>query len=385
MDGTQLTPGGVNLLLELLQNLQTGLLAVLHALGLAGDAYGQAAWPFDVRISADMLRFDPGHARRVAASLLSLVCVLVLLGLALLWRRRRRLLLAAAALWLLLTPWPAPQLLFAPAYATSFHRSPAGFTPQSIAAGQRVYAGHCASCHGEDARGEGPLAAILPMWPPTLNGSLLWQRLDGELFWHILSGMRDRHGSQTMPGFAGQLSTADVWAVIDFLQANAAGQSLKRTGAWENPVKAPDFSVSCNGQAPLPLHERQGQRIRLVAVASNSALPQEDPRLVTVALSRDGTGKAECGLAAAVDWNALALVAGLAPAELAGHQFIVDRDGWMRAHIAPGQAWSDDALVCRSGDRRAAPQSAGRAGNLEQLIVRMDAEPVRLLRGGYPH
>jgi mono/diheme cytochrome c family protein len=385
MDGTQLTPGGVNHLLVVLQALQASLLAVLHAIGLAGDAYGQPAWPFDVRVSADMLRFDQGHAKRVAASLLSLACAAVLLAVALLWRRQRRQLLAATALWLLLTPWPSPQLLFAPAYATSFHHSPAGFTPESIAAGQRVYAGYCASCHGEDARGEGPLAASLPMWPPTLNGSLLWQRLDGELFWHILSGMRDRRESQTMPGFAGRLSAADVWAVIDFLQANAAGQSLKRTGAWENPVKVPDFTVACDGQAPRPLHARQGQRIRLVAAAANSIPPQEDPRLVTVTLSRDGSGKAECGLVSAVDWNALALVAGLAPANLAGHQFIVDRDGWMRAHLVPGQAWSDDALVCRSGDRRSAPKVAGQAGNLEQLIARMDSEPVRLLRGGYPH
>jgi len=83
-------------------------------------------------------------------------------------------------------------------------------------------------------------------------------------------------------------------------------------------------------------------------------------------------------------------------AELPGYQLIVDRAGWLRARGSPGQAaWSEDDLVCRSsvtappvdvspasrGGKAAAPAADG----LQALIRRMDAEPVRLLRGGFPH
>ena len=79
--------------------------------------------------------------------------------------------------------------------------------------GQAVYQQQCLRCHGADGKGEGVDAPHLPMWPPTLNGSLLWKRLDGELFWRIRHGLQARDGSPTMPGFASQLSDTQVWEV----------------------------------------------------------------------------------------------------------------------------------------------------------------------------
>ena len=60
--------------------------------------------------------------------------------------------------------------------------------------GQAVYQQQCLRCHGADGKGEGVDAPHLPMWPPTLNGSLLWKRLDGELFWRIRHGLQARDG-----------------------------------------------------------------------------------------------------------------------------------------------------------------------------------------------
>ena len=70
---------------------------------------------------------------------------------------------------------------------------------------------------------------------------------------------------------------------------------------------------------------------------------------------------------------------------------MVDRDAWLRVRGRPGQvAWSEDDLVCRSSSAPApaaaqATVAAKGADGLEALIRRMDAEPVRLLRGGFPH
>jgi hypothetical protein len=227
------------------------------------------------------------------------------------------------------------------------------------------------------------------MWPPDLNGPLLWQRLDGDLFWGVMHGLHDRHGRRTMPGVQGTLDEAQVWAVLDYLQANAAGQSLRRAGLWANPVRAPDLALSCGEQTARPLSAWHGQRLRLVAASADTPAPLEDPRLVT-ALTRSPAASAadECRIEGAA-WDALALVAGVEPAALAGHQFIVDRDGWLRAVSRPGRSqWSDADLVCSTptaGTAQPLRVSTRSADGLSALIERMDAEPVRVTRGGFPH
>ena len=45
------------------------------------------------------------------------------------------------------------------------------------ARGERLFADHCATCHGESARGDGPMAAILSVAPANLTG--LSARNDG--------------------------------------------------------------------------------------------------------------------------------------------------------------------------------------------------------------
>jgi mono/diheme cytochrome c family protein len=403
-------------LLEGLQSAQQGLRAVLHALGLAHEVHGQPAWPFDWRVAAEMLVVDKGLARSV---LLSLLCV----GLALLaalaslpWRRARWPLWAAGAALLILAPWPPAHLLMAPAVPTSLHQSPTGFAAQGIVRGQGLYQQHCVRCHGADGAGQGRDAASLAMWPPDLTGALLWKRLDGELFWRVRHGMQARSGAQTMPGVdATQLSDAQVWEVLDYLQAHAAGQMLRASGAWSQPVRVPDASVVCRHGGRRSLRSLSGQRLRIaVPVAAPTPRPlEEDPRLVTLLAQAppDAFGDVDdVGASAALPecastdphlLPALALVLGqgvatpgdaaAAGAATAGYQLIVDRAGWLRARGEPGQAaWSEDDLVCRSTltatpRPQASPASSPPADGLDALIRRMDAEPVRLVRGGFPH
>ncbi|MDY0747740.1 c-type cytochrome [Paucibacter sp. R3-3] len=364
-------------LLSLIQAAQSGLLKAMHALGLSGEVAGQPAWPFDSRIDTGTLAIDPGLERQLAWALgLSALALLLLLAGG--WLRRRSRwawagawAAAAACVWL--APWPPLALLLTDAVPTSFHRSKTHFDAASIDRGLQLFEAHCAACHGSDGRGEGPLAAQQRVWPPTLSAGLPWKRAEGELLWHVLHGMKDRSGAPTMPGFADRLQTADVWALLDGMKALAAGDNLQREKAWAWPVQAPTLAADC-------ARAWRGQRVRIVAADDGVPAPREDPLFVTVMLHRQPLAP---GPDCAAGWRAYARIAGVPDVSLAGTQFLVDRDGWLRAVNRPGEpAWSEDSLVCRSPNE--SPTPSGAAG-LDALIARIDADPVRLGDSGLPH
>ncbi len=389
-----MSPDLLNGLLEGLHAAQQGLRALLHALGLAPEIHGQPGWPLAHRIAAETLLVDAGHARRVLGSLACAGVALALLAVALAWRRARWPLAVLAITVLVLAPWPQAHLLLAPAVPISLHQSPTGFRAAGIVRGQASYQQHCVRCHGTDGRGEGPDAPQLVQWPPNLNGALLWKRLDGELFWRVREGMHNRAGVPTMPGTA--LTDEQIWDVLDYLQAHAAGQMLRESGTWDRPVRLPGMVLDCRQGRSRQSRDLVGQRVRVAVAGPGVAPVADDPRLVTLVAGMLPPGSdPECqpqGELQAVE-QALALVLGIPAAELPGYQLIVDRAGWLRARGQPGKtAWSEDDLVCRSTtvprvppDGPVAGAAAAQGDGLEALIRRMDAEPVRLTRGGFPH
>ena len=382
----------LNALLSVLQWVQHGVLTLWHALGLTGDVHGQPAWPWDVRIAAETLRIDLGQARQLGLTLIAVALALPAVLLAAVVRRWRPVLLGAAAGLLVVAPWPSAVVLSS-AVPTSFHVSPTAFSLASITHGARVYNTACVSCHGVDGRGEGPLAAALTRWPPTVVGPLLGRRADGELFWHIANGMRDEHGAATMPAFANHLSDTDIWAALDYMKVLAASGGV-RAGGWAVPIAMPALSVRCGDTSPQPLAAwRNGQRVRVIAVAgdatSASRIPLEDPRFQTLLITPDGTlppptrsFQARCVAVGPDAWAVFAAIAGEPPQTFAGTQLLADRNGWLRARGEPGTAWSDADFLCTSAARGA---TASTAGGLDALIARMDAEPVRYVKGGFIH
>ena len=88
-------------------------------------------------------------------------------------------------------------------------------------------------------------------------------------------------------------------------------------------------------------------------------------------------------------WQAMALLSG--SEQLQGMQWLGDRSGWLRALSRPGaQGWSEDDLVCRTDTAAKTTSGAGAgagavADGLGALIARMDAEPVRFIKGGFVH
>lgn len=103
-----------------------------------------------------------------------------------------------------------------PAYADA--RSTAPRTPATIDAGGRLYARHCASCHGAVGLGAQVSAQSLLPSPPLL--SFLMQKpiaVDEYLLWSIADG--GRQFDSGMPAFKDALSRDDIWAIIAFMRA----------------------------------------------------------------------------------------------------------------------------------------------------------------------
>jgi|GEM_PF-1012108 len=390
---------GLDGLLALIGTLERGLLRGLDALGLAPLVHGQPAWPFGQRVSAAMLTLDPSHARQVGTVLLLLATTLLMLSVAALLRWAARapraggvaLGAALACAGAALLAWPAPVLLWTPATPTSFHRLPAAAQASAALQGRALYDRHCLACHGAQGDGDGPQAAAGSRWPPTFNRSLLWRRSDGDLFWAIRHGVADAQGRRTMPGLPAALPDEAVWQLIAWLQWQAAGQQLARAGEWQLPLAAPPLPVRCDdGQPPRPLLALRGQRLRIVALAPGQPALPEDPRFQTITLRSAAQPDTGCQALSAAGWSAYALVAGVAPSALAGTEFLLDRGGWLRARRRPSDPpWSEAMLVCRSpASAPTAPAvSATPAGAdpLDRLLARLDAEPVRPVRGGRQH
>ncbi|OXI29881.1 cytochrome C [Burkholderia sp. AU16741] len=381
--------------LQLLYGAQIALARGLHAIGLTGDADGQAAWPWAHRMALETLRIDAGLTRQLAFACGVTALAVVLACIALVSRKRRIATAIAALAVAWFAPWPPASLWLAPAVPTSFQRGPAPFSVSSVMRGAHLYTQHCAACHGTDGRGEGPLAATLAQWPPTFAGALLARRLDGELFWRVRHGTRDEHGASTMPGFAATLGPQDTWAMLDYLKALAAGSGAQAEGAWPVPVPLPALDVRCGDAAPQALeHWREGQRVRVVALAPGATPPQEDARWQTLLVTERGAPvppsagtRANCVATTADAWRAFATITGVAPDALGGTQLLADRRGWLRARALPGSAgWSDADLLCRSDAAAVRPSTpAARGDALTALLLRVDQEPVRDVQAGLPH
>ena len=311
--------------------LQTavGLLTVLAAVELSSLSpaiHEQPYWPFSVRPSLVALA-EPELRQEVTAALMAGALGAVLMVRALWWRRWRWPALALAAGCTALAA-PHLDLLFVPAYPTSFYRSPTGFAAASIVAGAALYPEACASCHGDQGRGDGRQAASLAVPPADLTALHLWEHPDGELFWWLSHGMDAPAGGQSMPGFADRLSPDERWALIDFIRARNAGTAFARDGTWPVALRAPGFDSLCPDGHVLALRDLSGSVVRLTIAAAG---------LVEIApVAQDGTEGVGCLAPDAGIAGAYAVVAGLTPDALQGSVFLIDAEGWLRQWLPPG-------------------------------------------------
>jgi copper transport protein len=99
--------------------------------------------------------------------------------------------------------------------------NPVEATEASIEQGRIIFLRSCSMCHGESGRGDGPLAATLPLKPANLYDHVPYHP-DQFFFSVITNGL-----SGVMPAFGSSLSEEDRWNVLNYLR-NAFGQPPAR-------------------------------------------------------------------------------------------------------------------------------------------------------------
>ena len=85
------------------------------------------------------------------------------------------------------------------------------------AEGESLYQSNCYSCHGEEARGDGPAAAALEPRPPDLVTDQS-ELSDAYLHWRIAEGGMMRPFNSVMPSWKGILSEEQIWKIITYLR-----------------------------------------------------------------------------------------------------------------------------------------------------------------------
>ena len=98
---------------------------------------------------------------------------------------------------------------------------------EQIAQGEKIYAAHCASCHGAKLEGQPEWQKRLPNGrfpaPPHDDSGHTWHHPDEVLFGITKHGMVPPYapaGYQSdMPGFAGRLTDAEIRAVLAYIES----------------------------------------------------------------------------------------------------------------------------------------------------------------------
>jgi putative copper resistance protein D len=315
---------------------------------------------------------------------------LAMLGMGWLRRHRRRwavplgLAIAVYGGWLALSPMAID------AYPTTYLRPTVPYRAASIMRGAEFYRQHCAPCHGISGQGDGPAARGLARDPPDLTAKHAADHTAGDFFWWVSHGI----AKGPMPGFARQLDENERWDVINFVRALAGAETARvlspSVSASGPAVVAPDFAFGVGVGPPETLRDHRGWALVHLVLFT---VPASLPRLVQLdaAWSRIGFAGARVIAVplreAEVVYRVLGLRALNFPIAVDGHreiseaytlfgrarkagpdpprpshiEFLIDRQGYLRARWLPGTepGWEDlDRLLAQVEQlAREAPRS----------------------------
>lgn len=131
-------------------------------------------------------------------------------------------------------------------HAGAAHGVPDMDDARRIAAGSRVYAAHCAACHGAHLEGQ-------PDWrtrradgrlpaPPHDDSGHTWHHPFDVLFAITKHGMVPPHApagyASDMPAFGGRLSDEDIWNVLAFIRSRWSDKVRKTHDELQRQVAA---------------------------------------------------------------------------------------------------------------------------------------------------
>src|SRR5262249_10697580 len=112
-------------------------------------------------------------------------------------------------------PWTAPPEARA-------RVNPVEPSPAAMLKGRALFLKHCAPCHGDKGKGDGPVEHFTDDPARDLTDPAVQARLtDGEIFWKVSTGRRE-HGDVIMPALAQKVpSEEDRWKVVLFVRSLA--------------------------------------------------------------------------------------------------------------------------------------------------------------------
>jgi mono/diheme cytochrome c family protein len=95
-------------------------------------------------------------------------------------------------------------------------------TPESIAAGGKIFQERCANCHGPAGLGDGRDGARMDPKPANLTDAT-WKHgsTDGEIFTVIRDGAK-ANGKAAMPSFGSKLSATELWNTVNYVRSLSA-------------------------------------------------------------------------------------------------------------------------------------------------------------------
>ena len=223
------------------------VLSIVAVLGiLPPGLHTEPGWPLPFRLELATLG---GPSQLLLAILAALAAGFTIAGVAAAAAGRYRVTTMASgglALCLVLG-WVAMRPAIMPAYPTTFFAPAEPYASPSVERGAHLYVENCALCHGTGGKGDGPAAAPLTVRPADLTAPHLFAHTDGDLFWWVSRGK----GNGAMPGFAGVMSAADRWDVINFIRARTAGVLSREIGPEISTAAAPaipDFAFETGGR-----------------------------------------------------------------------------------------------------------------------------------------
>jgi mono/diheme cytochrome c family protein len=100
---------------------------------------------------------------------------------------------------------------------------PVAASPESVAHGKALFAERCASCHGAEGRGGGPVSKFFPPAPDLAYGTIR-TRSDGYLYGTIT------FGGKAMPAQAEGLTPRDRWDLVNFVRQVQASSPVPAGG-----------------------------------------------------------------------------------------------------------------------------------------------------------
>jgi mono/diheme cytochrome c family protein len=108
-----------------------------------------------------------------------------------------------------------------------------------VALGQRVYAQHCASCHGTKLEGQPDWRRRLPNGrmpaPPHDETGHTWHHADALLFAITKQGLVPPHApagyESDMPAFGKTLSDEEIWSVLAYIKSHWTSREVREARA----------------------------------------------------------------------------------------------------------------------------------------------------------